>query len=69
MKPELQEFAENNGWHATVGVVNIDNQPKLTARFKINAVPKLLVFRDGKLVDEIVGYDQNLKIGEVVFKK
>ena len=69
MKPELQGFAKKNGWHATVGVVNIDSQPKLTARYKINAVPKLLVFRGGKLVDEIVGFDPNLEISEVVFGK
>jgi|SRR5688572_769574 len=35
--------------------VNIDNNPGLASRFRVEAVPTLLVFRDGREVKRIQG--------------
>jgi thioredoxin 1 len=35
--------------------VNIDDNPKLAARFHVNAVPTLLIFRGGQLLKRIEG--------------
>lgn len=38
-----------------VGKVNIDEQPDLAARFDIMSIPCLIVFRDGKAVNQSIG--------------
>lgn len=38
-----------------VGKVNVDEQPELANEFRIASIPTLLVFRDGKVVNQMVG--------------
>ena len=38
-----------------VGKVNIDEQPDLAAQFDVMSIPTLVVFRDGKAVEQSVG--------------
>ena len=35
--------------------VNVDEQPELAGQFGVMSIPTLLVFRDGKLVNQAVG--------------
>ena len=35
--------------------VNVDEQPELASQFGVMSIPTLLVFRDGKLVNQAVG--------------
>ncbi len=44
-------------YHETVrvGKVNVDEQSALAERYGIRAIPTLLIFKDGKKVDQIVG--------------
>ena len=38
-----------------VGKVNVDEQPELAAEFGVMSIPTLLVFKNGKLVNQSVG--------------
>ena len=38
-----------------VGKVNVDEQPELAGQFGIMSIPALLVFKNGKLVNQSVG--------------
>ena len=38
-----------------VGKVNIDEQPDLAAQFDVMSIPTLVVFKDGKTVNQSVG--------------
>ena len=38
-----------------VGKVNVDEQPELAAKFGVMSIPTLLVFKNGKLVNQSVG--------------
>ncbi len=38
-----------------VGKVNVDEQPKLAEKFQIMSIPTLLVFENGKVVNQSVG--------------
>lgn len=38
-----------------VAKVNVDNEGDLAAKFNIMSIPTLLVFKDGKVVNQIIG--------------
>jgi thioredoxin 1 len=38
-----------------LGKLNVDENPVTAQRFQVMSIPTMLVFKDGKLVDGIVG--------------
>ena len=67
MKPELHEFAKSNAWQATIGTGNIDASPDIAPRYNVEAIPTLIVFRDGNPSDPILGYNGKTKLKEMLF--
>lgn len=55
MSPIVDEMARDNGERITFGKLNVDENPDVTCNYNIMSIPTLLVFKDGKLVDRIVG--------------
>ena len=40
----------------TIGKINIDEQPELAERFGVDTIPTLIVYRDGKMLTQTVGF-------------
>ncbi len=40
---------------AKICKVNVDENPELSTRFHIRSIPAVLIFKNGELVDEIIG--------------
>jgi thioredoxin len=40
---------------ATVGKVNVDDNPRLAAQYGIRSIPTVLLFQEGQVVDQTVG--------------
>jgi len=53
--PILEEVAVRVGGKAIIAKVNVDEWPELARQFGIQGIPTLLLFKDGKLVNEFVG--------------
>ena len=53
--PALEEIAKVRVGRMRLGKLNIDENPRTPARFQITSIPTMLLFRDGKLMDGIVG--------------
>lgn len=53
--PSIQELAKELKGQAVVTQVDVDASPRLAKHFGIQALPTLLVFKNGKLVDKVVG--------------
>lgn len=52
--PMIDELASENP-NATIGKVNIDDNPGVAQRFGINSIPTLLVFKGGEVTESFVG--------------
>jgi thioredoxin 1 len=53
--PILDELAEEYAGRLKVGKVDVDTQQKIASDFGIRSIPTLLLFKDGKVADQIVG--------------
>ena len=53
--PVLDQLAAESGGRYVVGKLNVDDNPRTATQFQIDAIPAMLLFRNGKLVDRIVG--------------
>jgi thioredoxin 2 len=53
--PVLQDLAERHAGRVKVVKVDVDASPALGARFGAQSIPLLVVLRDGREVDRIVG--------------
>jgi thioredoxin 1 len=55
VSPIVDEMARDYRGKITFGKLNVDENPDVTCNYNIMSIPTLLVFKDGKLVDRIVG--------------
>lgn len=53
--PIIEELAMEYAGKAFVGKLNVDENPKTAERFQIFSIPTLLIIKNGKEVDRIVG--------------
>lgn len=49
-----QLAAESNGRYR-IAKLNVDENPRTAAQFQIQSIPTMLIFKDGKLVDRLIG--------------
>jgi thioredoxin 1 len=53
--PVVEEIAAEYSGRVTVAKVDVDANPKTATDFNIQSIPSLLIFKQGKVVDLIVG--------------
>jgi thioredoxin 1 len=53
--PVLDELAQEYDGRIKIAKADIDSQQELAAQYGIRAVPTLLLFRGGQVVEQIVG--------------
>jgi len=53
--PLIEEMARDYAGRILFGKLNVDENPEAAMQYQIMSIPTLLVFKDGKLVDRIVG--------------
>ncbi len=55
MGPIIEELAKDLEGKVAVAKLNTDDNPGISARFEINAIPTLLIFKDKVMMDPLVG--------------
>jgi len=64
--PVVEEIAEEYAGRLKVGKVNVDENRDLATRYGIMSIPTLIVFKNGKEIQRIVGYRGKQGIVEVI---
>ncbi|MEP6764182.1 MAG: thioredoxin [Gemmatimonadaceae bacterium] len=53
--PMVEQLATDYAGKAKVGKLDVDSNQKTAMRFNVRSIPTILFFKDGKLVDQVVG--------------
>src|SRR6266550_5401838 len=53
--PVLDQLAAESSGRYKIVKLNVDENPRISAEFQIRSIPTLLIFKHGKVVDQIVG--------------
>ncbi len=68
LAPKLDEIADEFQGKIKVMKVDIDQNQDTPAKFGVRGVPTLILFKDGKAVDQIVGNHPKENIQEMINK-
>jgi len=53
--PVLDELVRESSGRVTLAKVNVDESPGLAARYGIRSIPTILLLKQGKVVDQVIG--------------
>jgi len=53
--PVVEEIAKEYAGRLKVGKLNTDENQKVAAQYGIMSIPTLMIFKDGKVVDKLIG--------------
>lgn len=53
--PFVEELAKEYEGKVKVGKVDVDSNPNTSMTYGIRSIPTLLIFKDGKIADQIIG--------------
>jgi thioredoxin 1 len=67
--PILEEIAGELDGKLTIAKVNVDENEAIGAEFGVRAIPTMLLFKGGKVVDQIVGMMPKAALKEKLLAK
>ena len=62
--PVLDQLAAESQGRYRIAKLNVDDNPQTASRFQIASIPTLLIFKDGKLIDRVIGAQPKQAIAE-----
>ena len=64
--PVVDELAEQYGGSIVVGKVNVDDESELARRYKVMSIPTIMLFKNGEVVDKVVGLHSKEDLIELI---
>jgi thioredoxin 2 len=55
LAPAIEQLASELDGRARLAKLNIDENPRLASRFNVRSIPTMIIFKDGREVDRLVG--------------
>ena len=68
LAPKVAAVAEHYGENASVVKLNVDDNPSTAQRYGIKGIPTLILFREGKEVERVVGSTSKESITRMIEK-
>ncbi|HJO37124.1 MAG: thioredoxin [Vicinamibacterales bacterium] len=68
LAPTVETLASDYDGRVSVGKLNVDENPGVAGRFSIRGIPALLLFKDGQVVDQVVGLAEDTQLKEMIDK-
>jgi thioredoxin-like negative regulator of GroEL len=62
LAPTVNQLAEDLEGQVIVAKLNVDENPRTSARFNVRSIPTLLFLKNGREVDRIVGVQPKAEI-------
>ena len=56
LAPTIDALATDYAGKMSVGKLNVDENPEVTMRYMVRGIPTVMLFKGGKVVDQIVGH-------------
>ena len=66
--PIVEEVANTYGGKLIVAKMNVDENPSTPGRYGVRGIPTLILFKDGNVVDQLVGAVPKNQITELIDK-
>ena len=60
--PIVEEISNELSKRIEVGKINVDEQPEIAIKYDVMSIPTLILFKDGKVVNTIIGYHSKEEI-------
>lgn len=64
--PIMEELAQDIGGQATIGKLNIDENPQIPSQFGITGIPTSILFKDGQEIRRFVGVQSKQALAKVI---
>ena len=68
MLPVLEDFSSEMEGKMTVAKLNVDDSPETAQANRVMSIPTLMVFKDWKAVEQMVGVQDKEKLVEICSK-
>lgn len=62
--PILEELAKEYEGKVKVGKVNVDENPESPSKYQVMSIPTLLLFKEGKVVKQMIGVQSRERLVE-----
>jgi len=62
--PVMDQLAAESQGQYRIAKLNVDDNPQVASRFQISSIPTMLIFKDGQLIDRLVGVQPKQAIAE-----
>jgi len=66
LAPVIDELASEYGEKAQIGKLNTDENPATATSLDVSAIPTVILFKDGEVVDKFVGVIPKEKFAEAI---
>ncbi len=67
--PAIEELSQELKDVAVIANINVDENPAIPTKFGIRAIPSFILFKDGNLVETVVGVANKSSLKELIEQK
>ncbi len=66
MAPLIEEIAKQYEGKATIGKLNVDDNPKTALKYRVMSIPTMIFFKNGEIAEKIIGASSQKDITDIL---